>query len=320
MSDIKEGTKMLYCKVSGDKSTEEVVDVISVHSDFAGGGVTIYIPSLKRERDTEVSRLSHIVEKKEKIDNYFGKPRLELPEISQEIVIRAPSQRCSPRGKNPICIQIPPTDNFTFSADYTFYSITNSSSSLFSSGDINIRIGEPPNDYLTSLVPFNISSKIVVGVKMNILMKFSTKIDLNSGYTNNSIVIVINGEECVTYEHNNYLSFNQYIRIGSPHQGSSNGLDALVENLKITIPNSYKQYDLTMQSRDEVLLDNQRLLFNQLNSLQETIKLLQRKPNPVDEQLKREVVELRKINSELLANQLEMSEEILKIRNELVMK
>ncbi len=75
---IKEGSKMLYCKVAGDKSTEEVVDVISVHSDSAGGSVVIYIPSLKRERDTEMSRLARIVEKKAK-NNYFDKYRFIFP-------------------------------------------------------------------------------------------------------------------------------------------------------------------------------------------------------------------------------------------------
>ncbi len=58
MTTIKNGSKMLYCKIAGDKSSEEIVEVIRIHSDAEGGGVTIYIPSLKRERDTVPDRLS----------------------------------------------------------------------------------------------------------------------------------------------------------------------------------------------------------------------------------------------------------------------
>jgi hypothetical protein len=49
------GKSMLYCKVDGDKSTEEVVHVIAVHEDLSE--VTIYIPSLCRERNTLIHRL-----------------------------------------------------------------------------------------------------------------------------------------------------------------------------------------------------------------------------------------------------------------------
>ncbi len=320
---VQEGTKMLYCKVAGDKSTEEVVYVISVHSGSAGGGVTIYIPSLKRERDTEVSRLSHIVEKKDKIDNYFGKPRLELPEISQEAIICAPTQRCTPDGKNPICLQIPVGDNWMFSADYTFYSKPIDNSSLFMSGGININPYNHPNCYLSPSVPFHnfngFGSKIVVGVKINILIKFSSNFDLTTGNTNRTLIILINDIECVKYEHSLYVNPNQYIRIGN------NGIDALVENLKITIPNVYNTVELTMQNRDEVLLDNQRLLFNQLNALQETIKILQRKSSPpADEELQREIAELRKMNThhrqmnaQLLSSQREMREEMIAMRAEM---
>ena len=55
---IKAGMKMLYYKTPGDKKSEEVVEIVSVQSEAEGGGVTIYIPSLKRERDTEISRLT----------------------------------------------------------------------------------------------------------------------------------------------------------------------------------------------------------------------------------------------------------------------
>jgi len=57
---IKVGSKMLYCKIAGDKSSEEVVEVVAVQSEAQGGGVTIFIPSLKRERDTLIERLSQL--------------------------------------------------------------------------------------------------------------------------------------------------------------------------------------------------------------------------------------------------------------------
>jgi hypothetical protein len=57
---VKVGSKMLYCKVAGDKSSEEVVEVVAVQSEAQGGGVTIFIPSLKRTRDTLIERLSKL--------------------------------------------------------------------------------------------------------------------------------------------------------------------------------------------------------------------------------------------------------------------
>jgi uncharacterized coiled-coil DUF342 family protein len=52
------GKSMLYCKVPGDKTTEEEVKIIGVQEDCSG--VTIYIPSLNRERDTLLSRLTPV--------------------------------------------------------------------------------------------------------------------------------------------------------------------------------------------------------------------------------------------------------------------
>jgi hypothetical protein len=49
------GEKAFYYKVLNDKSSIELVDII--HIDQETKSVTIYIPSLKRERDTELSRL-----------------------------------------------------------------------------------------------------------------------------------------------------------------------------------------------------------------------------------------------------------------------
>jgi hypothetical protein len=49
------GEKVLYCKVLNDKSTEELVEIL--HIDNESKSATIYIPSLKRERDTDLSRL-----------------------------------------------------------------------------------------------------------------------------------------------------------------------------------------------------------------------------------------------------------------------
>ncbi len=201
---------MLYCKVAGDKSTEEVVDVLTIHPETAGGGVTIFIPSLKRERDTEVSRLAHIVEKKAKIDNYFGKPRLELPARPESNEWNGITIRRYAHGELP-----PGTDHSSISHQF---------------------MARP---------------------------------------------------------------------VGKD-------LYAVTDNL---------------HQADEVLLDNQRLLFNQLNALQETIKLQQRKSSlpPAVEELQREIAELRKMNSEhrqlnaqLLKTQREMKEEMLAMRAEML--
>lgn len=78
---FKEGSKVLYCKVAGDKSTEEVVTVVAVQEETKSA--TILIPSLNRERDTTFDRLMPIVEEKTKISKFFGEMKLKLPYIEK---------------------------------------------------------------------------------------------------------------------------------------------------------------------------------------------------------------------------------------------
>lgn len=52
---MKVGDKVLYCKVVNDFTTEELVDIL--HIDEESKSATIYIPTLKRERDTDLTRL-----------------------------------------------------------------------------------------------------------------------------------------------------------------------------------------------------------------------------------------------------------------------
>ena len=61
---LTEGSKAIYCL--GEK--EEVVDIIKIHPD----SITIFIPSIQRERDTLPEKLKPIIEEKKII--------LELPE------------------------------------------------------------------------------------------------------------------------------------------------------------------------------------------------------------------------------------------------
>lgn len=62
-----EGSKAIYCL--GDK--EEIVDIIKIHPD----SITIFIPSIQRERDTLPEKLKSIEEEKKFV--------LELPEKEQ---------------------------------------------------------------------------------------------------------------------------------------------------------------------------------------------------------------------------------------------
>lgn len=52
---MKVGDKVLYCKVVNDFTTEELVDILNI--DEESKSATIYIPTLKRERDTDLTRL-----------------------------------------------------------------------------------------------------------------------------------------------------------------------------------------------------------------------------------------------------------------------
>jgi tRNA-dihydrouridine synthase len=86
----------------------------------------------------------------------------------------------------------------------------------------------------------------------------------------------------------------------------------LVENITFKYP--LKQPEIRLIVRDEVLLDNQRLLFNQLNSLKESLKVLsQKEKKPIADTsavLSAEVAELKRLNASLLLNQQEMVKEM----------
>ncbi len=202
---LKVGMKMLYCKTHGDKKSEEVVEIVSVQSEAEGGGVTIFIPSLKRERDTEATRLTPIVEKKATLENFFGKPKLELPARPES------------------------------------------------------------NEW--------------------------------------------NGITVRRYTHGELPPGHDHASIGHQWMARPIGKDL------------YAETD-NLHQADEVLLDNQRLLFNQLNSLKESLKVLSLKEKkPVTEDslaLAAEIAELRTMNTRLLMNQQEMVKEMRQMKAEML--
>jgi hypothetical protein len=224
---IKAGMKMLYYKTPGDKKSEEVVEIVSVQSEAEGGGVTIYIPSLKRERDTEISRLTPIVEKKATLENFFGKPKLELPKHTN--------------------LLIPGTE--------------------------------------TSLKDILVQSDMVSRI---------------SGKCWNA---------AQGHQHGPFGSYGPF------------GCYYINDSVIASTSDLYAETD-NLHQADEVLLDNQRLLFNQLNSLKESLKVLtQKEKKPVaDESLAfmAEIAELRTMNTRLLMNQQEMVKEMRQMKAELL--
>jgi len=199
---------MLYCKVASDKSSEEIVEVVGIQSEEDGGGVTIYIPSLKRERDTELSRLSEIVEKKETLDTFFGKPKLELPKKNICVVYRR--------------VDIPEMGTeFTSTFVNTYVSKTamnNRPEHLF---------GDPYLGHIKELF-------------------------VKCGANNDSKIFPDGTTMRVVYD------WIDSIGVGKLNIGKQLNINCVTD-------------------ADEVLLDNQRLLFNQLNSLKESLKVLSQK-------------------------------------------
>jgi hypothetical protein len=326
MSNIKVGSKMLYCKVAGDKSTEEVVEVVGIQSDANGGGVTIYIPSLKRERDTDLSRLSEIVEKKEKLDTFFGKPKLVLPEFPKKFKMSVPGGKCLADGTKPIAFDVNVSNNWTFSADYTFYSHNGTSHMFGMDGGNNLIIRPYGDSFYAGGDRFGgnqhgFSAVIKIGVPVKFTVTCAKE---DSTYV---FVLYIDGIEQARYRTTKFVP-SQKIRIGSAFHAPSEGLDALVENIEFN-------YDVIppidpivtcLHSRDNVLLDNQRLLFNQLNSLKESLKVLSQKEKKqtADDTaaLSAEIKELRNLNTSLLLNQQVMAKEMqqMKAQMELMMR
>lgn len=186
---IKVGSKMLYCKIAGDKSSEEVVEIVAVDAEV--GGVTIYIPSLKRERDTELSRLA----------------KLSVEQLAQQA--KDIKRRSEEREK---------LENMERMKELV----------------------KKADDFICS----NVSC-------------FKSKPEVTL--------------------------FEQVLNL---HQA------------------------------DEVLLDNQRLLFNQLNSLKESLKVLIAK-KPVDSIVTEEIKELRRLNTSLLLNQQVMAKELAESKKEI---
>lgn len=233
---------MLYCKIAGDKSSEEVVEVVAVQSEAEGGGVTIFIPSLKRERDTELSRLAPIVEKKATLDTFFGKPKLELPtrpESSkmiqdQDLTLKESCMKCPQK--------ITAEDMPMRSCDGAHY---------------------PWNPVRTPDIYCAIASQ-------------------GASFTSKAMLVI---------------SKELYAETDNLHQA------------------------------DEVLLDNQRLLFNQLNSLKESLKVLQKKPvqeereKPAEDttELREELRRMKQANAILLKNQETMAKELQEMRAEMLM-
>ncbi len=74
--DISVGEQVLYRKVLNDKSTEEIVDIVSI--DYETNSATIYIPSIKRERDTDLSRLNKV--KKSMMIEIPSRPKPYVPD------------------------------------------------------------------------------------------------------------------------------------------------------------------------------------------------------------------------------------------------
>jgi hypothetical protein len=58
------GSKMLYCKVENDKSTEEEVEILYIQTKEEGCYVIIFVPSINRDRYVVPSRLYPIKETK----------------------------------------------------------------------------------------------------------------------------------------------------------------------------------------------------------------------------------------------------------------
>lgn len=324
---IKVGSKMLYCKVAGDKSSEEVVEVVAVQSEAEGGGVTIFIPSLKRERDTELSRLAPIVEKKATLDTFFGKPKLELPTFPKEFKLSVPSGKCLADGSRPISFSVDESDNWTFSADYTFYSTCGTSHILGMDGQHANLILRPNEDSFYAGgdrfagTQHNLTPFIKVGVPVNLVVTCARE---NSNY---HFVIYLDGIERARYSTARFTP-NRRIRIGSAFHAPTEGLDALVKNIEFQYQTSPPNGPVVtyLQSRDEVLLDNQRLLFNQLNSLKESLKVLSaKKEKPVADEswsqlaMAAEISELRRLNTSLLVNQQTMAKELASMRAEMAL-
>jgi hypothetical protein len=277
---IKVGSKMLYCKVAGDKSSEEVVEVVAVQSEAEGSGVTIFIPSLKRERDTELSRLSPIVEKKATLDTFFGKPKLELPygewlKYEERIAITKASIKVYYRVRS----------NPNASVDVTAKVLEWFNDKPRHGSSFTCHFGDPfPGQYKELITVFSENGKTI-----------QETFDEQRG----------NAEPiCV---------MSWITMTGKCHEPPS----------KISTE--------THVRADEVLLDNQRLLFNQLNSLKESLKVLSaKKQEPVVdltyglvEDLRRlnarlslvqntedEIAELRRLNASLLVNQQVMAKEL----------
>jgi hypothetical protein len=264
---IKVGSKMLYCKVAGDKSSEEVVEVVAVQSEAEGSGVTIFIPSLKRERDTELSRLSPIVEKKATLDTFFGKPKLELPygewlKYEERIAITKASIKVYYRVRS----------NPNASVDVTAKVLEWFNDKPRHGSSFTCHFGDPfPGQYKELITVFSENGKTI-----------QETFDEQRGGNAQPI--------CV---------FGWITQTGGCH----------------TPPEKISTE--THVRADEVLLDNQRLLFNQLNSLKESLKVLSAK-KPADESQVAmvEIAELRRLNTSLLINQQAMAKELATTRAE----
>ncbi len=314
---FQEGQQALYCL--GD--TTEQVTILKIHPD----SITILIPSTNKERDTLPERLKPIVEKRQPtIDKFFGKPCLELIKTHSNLNATFPVDgiRTQRDGTKPIIIETKIDENWSFQADYMFHSLSGDGlDSVFAFSDAKtytdterymlIRNGRQDSIYIKgqSKGRIDLVTSRGIGIFINI------KITHHAG----KYEIFVNNERRYTFSCPSLSGRSGYIIIGQAF--GDQGLDATIKNVNISsswkLCNKDEELFInitnetqSLYANDNVLLENQKLMFNQLNALQETVKSLTRK----DEQRETELWALR----QMLTTQKEIHELELKELRKLI--
>lgn len=221
-----------------------------------------------------------------KIDTFFGKPKFKFNSKSNPI-INISYYKCNGNGNNPLIIDIGDSTNWSYSATYQFNSL-NSLTQIFNYGDgTKLLFRAFRNDciYVDNSVMF--SGELIHASEVNI------PIEIKILYKDDHLSFYKNGKE-IWNKTNVRLDPSRYIYIGRASHAHNEGMDGCVSNVivehdKHSIPSEIE----LLNEHDNQLMENQQLLFNQLNMLNETLKSKNRL-------LELEIMELKSMNLKLM--------------------
>ncbi len=218
----------------------------------------------------------------QKIGSFFGKPNFKF-NTKEANTKSVEYHKCNLNGSDPLIIDTEESTQWSYSAIYQFNSIT-PLTQLFNYGEgltLLIRAGRDAIWYDKVCI---FEGELISNSEINI------PIEIKILYKNNNLSFYKNGNKI--WNKDLLLTPSKFIYIGRTRHHTIEGMDGFVKNVTY----EYGQTQSTtnkLMDRDIQLMENQKLIFNQMNIMNET--LLSK-----NKRLEMEIMELKAMNSKLM--------------------